>query len=164
MKAFIINLVVVFVIKVIDNILGTSKTLLIQKNKSFLASLSVIISQVIFYKLIDVASNGDGDLMIYVIAVASGIGTYLALFISNKFSKDRTYVNVILNDNKDAMIELRDWLKEQKITNLTTDGYTKDWKKTLAITAYAETKEQSKLIDNYLRESEYKYKRIIGKQ
>ena len=102
--------------------------------------------------------------MIYVIAIASGIGTYLALFISNKFSKDRTYVNVILNDNKEAMIELREWLKEHKITNLTTDGYTKDWQKTLAITAYAETKEQSKLIDNYLKESEYKFKRIIGKQ
>ena len=105
MKAFIINLIVVFVIKVVDNILGTSKTLLIQKNKSFLASLSAVISQVIFYKLIDAVSSGDGDLMIYVIAIASGIGTYLALFISNKFSKDRTYVNVILNDNKEAMIE-----------------------------------------------------------
>ena len=85
MKAFIINLIVVFVIKVVDNILGTSKTLLIQKNKSILASLSVVISQVIFYKLIDAVSSGDGDLMIYVIAIASGIGTYLALFISNKF-------------------------------------------------------------------------------
>lgn len=40
------------------------------------------------------------------------------------------------------MKEFRDWLKEHKITNLTTDGYTKDWKKTLAITAYAETKKK----------------------
>ena len=52
-------------------------------------------------------------------------------------------------------------LVENKITNLTTDGYTKDWKKTLAITAYAETKEQSKLIDNYIKNSEIKFKRII---
>ena len=36
MKAFIINLLVVFVIKVIDNILGTGKTILIQKNKAFI--------------------------------------------------------------------------------------------------------------------------------
>ena len=160
----ILNLISVFIVKIIDNVLSTSKTLLIQKNKAFFAGLSVAISQIIFYKLIDAVSSGDGDLMIYVIAIASGIGTYLALFISNKFSKDRTYVNVILNDNKEAMIELREWLKEHKITNLTTDGYTKDWQKTLAITAYAETKEQSKLIDNYLKESEYKFKRIIGKQ
>lgn len=164
MKAFIINLLVVFVIKVIDNILGTGKTILIQKNKAFIASLTVVISQIIFYKLIDAVSDSGSEIMIYVIAIASGIGTLLALMISNKFSKDRTYVNIILNDNKEVMMEFRDWLKEHKITNLTTDGYTKNWEKTLAITAYAETKEQSKLIDEFINNSEYKFKRIIQKQ
>ena len=164
MKAFIINLLVVFVIKVIDNILGTGKTILIQKNKAFIASLTVVISQIIFYKLIDAVSDSGSEIMICVIAIASGIGTLLALMISNKFSKDRTYVNIILNDNKEVMMEFRDWLKEHKITNLTTDGYTKDWEKTLAITAYAETKEESKLIDEFINNSEYKFKRIIQKQ
>ena len=164
MKEFIINLVLIFIVKVIDNILGTSKTILIQKNKSFIASITVIISQIIFYKLINVVDGNDGELMIYVIAVASGIGTLLALHISNKFSKDRVFVNIILNDDKKVMMEFRDWLKENKITNLTTDGYTKDWKKTLAITAYAETKEQSKLIDEYIKNSDVKFKRIIEKQ
>ena len=42
--------------------------------------------------------------------------------------------------------------------------YTKDWEKTLAITAYAETKEQSKLIDQFIRESDQKFKRIIQVQ
>lgn len=164
MKAFIINLLVVFIIKVIDNILGTGKTILIQKNKAFIASLTVVISQIIFYKLIDAVSDSGSEIMIYVIALASGIGTLLALVISDKFSKDRTYVNIILSDNKEVMIEFRDFLKENKITNLTTDGYTKDWKKTLAITAYAETKEQSKLIDKFINNSETKFKRIIQKQ
>lgn len=164
MKAFIINLIVIFIIKVIDNILGTSKTILIQKNKSFIASITVIISQIIFYKLINVVDSSNGDVMIYVIAIASGIGTLLALCISNKFSKDRVFVNIILNDDKEVMMQFRDWLKDNKITNLTTDGYTKDWKKTLAITAYAETKEQSKLIDEYIKNSDVKFKRIIEKQ
>ncbi len=53
MKEFIINLVLIFIVKVIDNILGTSKTILIQKNKSFIASITVVISQIIFYKLIN---------------------------------------------------------------------------------------------------------------
>ena len=99
--------------------------------------------------------------MIYVIALASGVGTLLALVISNKFSKEKTYVNVILSDNKEEMILLRDFLKDNKITNLTTDAYTKDWKKTIAITAYAETKVQSKLIDKFISESDNKFKRII---
>lgn len=160
MKVIIINIIIVFFIKVFDNMLGTSKTILIQKNKSVLAALTVIISQIIFYKLINVV-GGDHEYMIYVIAFASGVGTLLALVISNKFSKERMYVNVILSDNKEEMILLRDFLKDNKITNLTTDAYTKDWKKTIAITAYAETKAQSKLIDNFIRESDNKFKRII---
>lgn len=160
--SFIINLVVIFVVKVLDNILSTSKTILVQKNKAFLAGLTVVISQIIFYKLIDAVSEGS-ELTIYVIAIASGLGTLLAIWISNRFSKDRMYVNIIMCDNKKVMKELRDYLKDNKITNLTTDGYTKEWKKTLAITAYAETREQSKLLDEYIKNSSVKFKRIIQK-
>ncbi|MBE6148038.1 MAG: hypothetical protein E7167_00800 [Firmicutes bacterium] len=159
---FILNLVVIFLIKVFDNILTTSKTILIQKNKAFLAGLSVVVSQVIFYKLID-AVSANGDLTMYVISVASGIGTILAVMISNRFSKERTYVNVLLCDDKKTMKKLRDFLKEHHITNLATDGYTKEWKKSIAITAYAETKSQSKIIDEYLNSLDVKIKRIISK-
>ena len=69
-----------------------------------------------------------------------------------------------MNDNKEVMTELREFLMENKITNLTTDAYTKDFKKTLAITAYAETKAQSKLIDDYLKKQDIKFKRIVSKQ
>lgn len=156
-----IKLILVFIVKVFDNILGTSKTILIQKNKGILAGLTVIISQVIFYKLIS-AVNSGGDLTMYLISIASGIGTYLAILINNKFSKEKTFINVILSDNKEEMIKLREFLKKNKITNLTTDGYTKDWEKSIAITAYAETKTESKLIDNYITSCENKFKRIIN--
>ena len=86
----ILNLISVFIIKIIDNVLSTSKTLLIQKNKAFLAGFSVAISQVIFYKLINAVTEG-GDLTMYIISIASGFGTYLAIYISNKFSKDRLF-------------------------------------------------------------------------
>lgn len=163
MKAFILNLVIIFVIKVIDNIISTGKTILIQKNKAVIASLSVVISQIIFYKLINAASDG-GEIAIYVISIASGLGTFLALLISNKFSKERVFVNVIMNDDKEVMMELRDFLKEHKITNLATIGFTKDWQETLAVTAYAETKKQSKLIDDFIKDSDTKFKRIIQMQ
>lgn len=158
---FFINILVVSFVKVIDNILSTGKAILIQRNKAVLAGIFVAVSQIIFYKLINVAQNGK--YMIYVISVASGVGTYLAIFISNKFSKERLYVNVLLSDDKDAMMDLRNFLQLNKITNLTTDGYTKDFKKTLAVTAYVETKEKSKLLDNYINNSNTKYKRIIQK-
>ena len=139
------------------------KYYIIQKNKGLIAGLTVIVSQIIFYKLINIVSSSDSDIAMYVICFASGVGTYLAVLFNNKFSKDRIYVNVILSDNKKEMIKLRDFLKEHKITNLTTDGYTKDWKKSIAITAYLETKYQSKLLDNYINDSNHKFKRIINK-
>ena len=160
---FVLNLVVLFVVKVIDNILGTSKTILVQKNKGVLAAITVVISQVIFYKLIDAVGNSDSDLTMYAIAVASGVGTYLAVKLNDKFSKERTFVNVILSDNREAMEELREYLREHKITNLATEAFTKEWNKTIAITAYAETKEESRLLDAYIANSEIKFKRVITK-
>ena len=160
---FIMNLLFLFIVKVIDNILGTSKTILIQKNKGVLAALSVVISQIIFYKLIDAVGNSDSDLTMYVIAIASGVGTYLAVKLNDKFSKERTFVNVILSDNREAMEELRDYLREHKITNLATEAFTKEWDKTIAIRAYAETKEESRLLDEDIKNSDTKFKRVITK-
>ena len=70
------------------------------------------------------------------------------------------FVNVLLSDDKEAMMELRDFLEKHKITNLATEGFTKDWNKSIAIAAYAEIREQSRLIDEYIRNSDTK-KRII---
>ena len=160
---FVLNLLVLFVVKVIDNILGTSKTILVQQNKGVLAAVTVVISQIIFYKLIDAVGDSDSDLTMYAIAVASGVGTYLAVKLNDKFSKERTFVNVILSDNREAMEELRDYLREHKITNLATEAFTKEWEKTIAITAYAETKEESRLLDKYIENAGVKFKRMITK-
>ena len=160
----ILELLLLFGLKAADNLLSTGKQILIQRHKPILASLSVVLSQIIFYRLIDKVSAYNGDLALYIVAVASGVGTLLAVKISDKFSKERTFVNVILSDDRDAMVDLREFLKEHHITNLATDGYTKDWNKTIAITAYAETREQSRLIDKYIKDSSAKFKRIIQKK
>ena len=157
----VLELLLLFGLKAADNLLSTGKQILIQRHKPILASLSVVLSQIIFYRLIDKVSAYNGDLALYIVAVASGVGTLLAVKISDRFSKERTFVNVILSDDKEAMIELREFLIEHKISNLTTDGYTKEWNKNIAITAYADTREQSRLIDEYLNNSNSKFKRII---
>lgn len=160
----ILELLLLFGLKAADNLLSTGKQILIQRHKPILASLSVVLSQIIFYRLIDKVSAYNGDLALYIVAIASGVGTLLAVKISDKFSKERTFVNVILSDDREAMVDLREFLKEHHITNLATDGYTKDWNKTIAITAYAETREQSHLIDQYIKDSSVKFKRIIQKK
>ena len=136
----IIELTVLFILKAVDNLLSTGKQILIQRHRPILASLSVVISQIIFYRLISKVSASGGDLALYIVSIASGVGTLIAVKLSDKFSKERTFVNVILSDDMQAMIDLREFLMAHKITNLTTDGYTKDWNKSIAITAYADTR------------------------
>jgi len=160
-KAFIINLLLLFGVKVIDNILGTSKTILIQQNHGVIAALLATISQIIFYKLISEVNNA-GDIALYLVSAASGIGTFLAIRLANRFSKEKTFVNVIMSDDKEAMEQFRDYLKAKKITNLATPAYQKDWNETIAITAYAETKDESRMIDQYIQDSSVKFKRLIN--
>ena len=108
--------------------------------------------------------TSDSTLALVIVSIASGVGCCLAVALSNRFSKDRTYVNVILSDDKEAMKEFRDFLAENHITNVATDSYTLDWsRKSISITAYAQTKAQSRLIDEYIERSLLKCKRVIRK-
>lgn len=69
-----------------------------------------------------------------------------------------------MSDDIDAMKQFRDFLAEHHITNVATDSYTLDWNtKTITITAYAETKQESMLINRYIANSPLKFKRVIQK-
>ena len=97
-----------------------------------------------------------------VVAVAGGVGCSLACFINEKMSKDRTYVNVIMSDDLEEMKRLRDFLAKHHITNVANDSYTLDWNaKTISITAYPETKAESRLINEFIADSSTKFKRVI---
>ncbi len=157
-----LTLILLFFAKILDNALSTGKTILIQRNKGFLAGVSVMISSVVYFSVIKNVVNAENSIAMLVVSVASGLGCYIAVMITNRFSKDRTYVNVIMSDNKEAVQELRDFLAENHITNVAADSYTRDWsKKTITVTAYAETKEESRLITRYLEKSPLKFKRLI---
>lgn len=155
---------ILFVAKVIDNMLGTAKTILVQRNRCILAGLALGLSNFLYLCITKNIVTTDSNLALIVVSIASGVGCCLAVAVSNKFSKEKTYVNVIMSDDLQAMKRLRDFLAKHHVTNVAADTYTLDWsKKTITITAYAETKEQSRLIDEYIENSELKFKRVISK-
>lgn len=155
-------LAALFVAKVFDNALGTAKTILVQRNQCLLAGVALGLSNFIYISITKDIVTTDSTLALVVVSVASGVGCCLAVAFNNKFSKEKTYVNVIMSDDKEEMMKLRDFLAENKITNVASDSYTMDWeRKTLTITAYAETKSQSKLIDEYIESSGTKFKRLV---
>ena len=155
---------ILFAVRVLDNTLNTTKTILIQRNRCLLAGLTVIVSDYLYFTLIKNVLTSSGNLAVAVVAVAGGVGCCLAVGISQKLSRDRTFVNVIMSDDKEAMQKLRDFLALHHITNVATDSYTLDWNtRTITVTAYAETRAESNLIDRYIAENTLKCKRVIQK-
>lgn len=155
---------ILFLAKVLDNTLNTAKTILVQRNRCLLAGVALGLSNFIYLSITKDIVTSDSTLALVIVSIASGVGCCLAVTLSNRFSKDRTYVNVILSDDKEAMKEFRDFLAENHITNVATDSYTLDWsRKSISITAYAQTKVQSRLIGEYIERSLLKCKRVIRK-
>ena len=107
-----------FLAKMLDNALSTAKTILIQRNRCLLAGICLAVSNYIYLLITKDVVSSDSNLAMVVVAVASGVGCCLAVAVSNKFSKERTYVNVIMSDNREAMQEFRDFLAERHITNV----------------------------------------------
>lgn len=155
---------ILFPAKVLDNTLNTAKTILVQRNRCLLAGVALGLSNFIYLSITKDIVTSDSTLALVIVSIASGVGCCLAVALSTRFSKDRTYVNVILSDDKEAMKAFRDFLAENHITNVATDSYTLDWsRKSISITAYAQTKAQSRLIDEYIERSLLKCKRVIRK-
>lgn len=158
---FILQLFLLAVLKTIDTLLGTAKTILVQRNKSILAGVALGLSNFIYLFITKNIITSDSMTSLIVVSIASGVGCCLAITFNNHFSKERTYVNVIMSDDIEEMRRLRDFLAENKITNVVNDSYDLNWEKTLSITAYAETKDQSRLIDKYVGNNDVKFKRLV---
>ena len=159
-----IQFVMMFLAKVVDNILNTTKAIFIQRNKAIFAGISLALSTFIGYYITKIVVRSDGLVPNIVASVAAGVGCIVAVSISNKLSKNRLYVNVLMCDNIIAMQKLHNFLAEKHITNVVTDTYTKDFKsKSITITAYCETKEQSRILDEYIASMNKKLKRVIQK-
>ena len=155
---------IMFLAKVVDNILNTTKAIFIQRNKAILAGISLSLSTFIGYYITKILFQSDGLVPNMVASVAAGVGCIVAVSISNKLSKDRLYVNVLMCDNIVAMQKLHNFLAEKHITNVVTDTYTKDFKsKTITITAYCAPNDQSRLLDQYIASKHKKLKRVIQK-
>lgn len=155
-------LILLFLAKVLDRTLCTTKTIFVQRNRGVLAGLSLGISDLIYLTIIKNVVVDDSLLPILVVALGGAVGCWLAVKLSNRFSKDQLYINILLSDDKEAIKSFAKYLRDNRITCITNDCYTKDLSgKTLSLTAYAETKAQSKIISAYVKEHPNIYKRVV---
>lgn len=156
------HFIMLFFGKIIDKILYTTQVIFIQKNRAVLAALSIGFSDFVYLLVVKNVVSDGGILSTVVVAMAGAVGCYLAVKFNNKFSKDKLFINVILSDDKEAIKAFSKYLRDNDIANVVMDTYNRDMNcKTLSLTAYAETKNESHLISEYIKSSDCKFKRIV---
>ena len=149
------------IIKVCDNILLTAKSIATYKGQKLLSSILVAVSQLIFYVIIDQVVSDSTLTSILIIAIASGIGNYLAFIINDKFKKDDVWENTITSSDKEFLVNLCTMLREHKVKYLLYDTYNRRFEQSYTVTAFTKTKAESKLIDEFLKSTDVKYLRMI---
>jgi hypothetical protein len=154
-------MILLAIIKIVDNIITTAKSITVYQNKKIITSLLVVLSQFMFYFIVESIINDSSFVSTVVVCICSGIGTYFAMFINDRFKKDTTYTNILTCDSTDHIDDMCDYLLEHGIKYVPVDSYNREGDRTKTILAFAQTKYESKLIDDFLLNTETKYLRQI---
>ena len=143
-------------IKVLDHIVGTAKSICVYKEQKILSSILVIISQLIFYLVIDQVIEDNTLIAIIIVAVSSGIGNLMALYLNDKFKKDAKWTMMITSSDVDSLKAFCNYIKDKNIKYIVCNGYNRNWNDTINIIVFSKTKEESKMIDRYLEVNNFK--------
>lgn len=158
----VVYYVILALVKIIDNVILTGKTILTQKNKAIAASVLVVIAQFIFYIIIKQIVEDNNFISIAIVSIASGVGSYIAFCINKKVSKDTVFINVITSNDRSKMKIFGDYVRSEGIKIVTFDAYSDDLERTLTALVFSNTKEQSIKIDKYVESHEGFFREIVN--
>lgn len=149
------------IVKIFDNIVLTAKSIATYKEQKILSSILVVISQLIFYLVIDQVIEDNTILAIVIVSISSGIGNYIAFAINSKFKKAAKWTFIITSSNLTDIQNLCSYLAKHKIKYIANDGYTRKSEHTINVMAFSKSKDESRLIERFLKNTESKYLKEI---
>lgn len=156
-----IEYVLLSIVKVFDNIIQTAKSISTYKEQKIISSLLTIISQLIFYLVISKVIEDNTLLSIIIVSVSSGIGNYFAFLINDKFKRAAKWTFIITSSNLKDIQNLCGYLVERNIKYIANDGYTRKGEHTINVIAFSKSKDESRLIEKFLENTESKYLKEI---
>ena len=156
-----IEYILLAVVKAFDNIINTAKSISTYKEQKILSSILTIISQLIFYLVINQVISDNTLMAIIIVSVSSGIGNYIAFAINSKFKKAAKWTFVITSSNLNDIQNLCNYLAEHKVRYIANDGYTRKGEHTINVIAFSKSKDESRLIESFLENTESRYLKEI---
>lgn len=156
-----IGYLILGLVKILDNIILTFKSISTYKEQKIISSILVIASQLIFYLVIDQVISDNSLMAIIIVSVSSGIGNYIAFIFNSRFKKAAKWTFVITSSNLNDIQKLCSYLAEYKIKYIANDGYTRKGEHTINVMAFSKSKDESRLIEKFLENTESKYLKEI---
>ena len=153
--------VILALIKVFDNVVSTAKSIATYKERKIISSILVVVSQLLFYLVIDKVIEDNTMLAIIIVSVASGVGNYVAFSLNGHFKKDAKWTMCLTTSDAEDVKRFCNYLVENKIRYMASDGYNRRMEHTINIIAFSKTKAESRLIEKYLASSKSKYLKEI---
>lgn len=149
------------IIKIFDNVISTAKNICQFKELKMLSSLLTVASQLLFYLVISQVIEDNTFLSIIVVSISAGLGNYLAFLLNSKLKKAAKWTFVIASSNLNDIQKLCNYLAEHGIKYIANDGYTRKGNHTINVIAFSKSKDESRLIERFLENTESKYLKEI---
>lgn len=153
--------IILAIVKILDNVILTFKSITTYKEQKILSSILVVISQLIFYLVIDQVISDNTLMAIIIVSISSGIGNYIAFSINSKLKKDTKWTFVITSSNINDIQKLCNYLAENSVKYIANDGYTRKGNHTINVIAFSKSKNESRLIEKFLSNTESRYLKEI---
>ncbi|MGE5627552.1 MAG: hypothetical protein ACM3X7_05465 [Solirubrobacterales bacterium] len=150
------EILIVFLLKLIDNTFNTMKTIYLGKDRFFFSSLFAALSTTVYMVAVVRIANSQGFFNIIAICAATFIGTLVPGLVAKKAEKDKLYIFDITADSLDRGKQFADVLRSENIATKTSVVYDNMMIKTLSIKAYCANKQESKIVNDLIT-PEFKY-------
>lgn len=140
----------VFILKIIDNALSTAKTIYINKERYVLGSiLNAFATFFYLVAIVQIAKSSDMKSII-AMCIATFIGTYLPGVLIKKSERDKLYIYDITAPNLNAGKLFADLIRDNDIAIRTSISYDSDMKKVLSCKVFCSSKEESRFINSLI--------------
>ena len=150
------EILIVFLLKLIDNTLGTMKNIFLHKEKFFWSSFLAALSTTVYMITVVKMAKSDGIISIIAIFAATFIGTLVPGLVVKKSERDKLYIFDITADNMESGKEFADILRGANIATKTSVVYNNVMIKTLSIKAYCANRAESKMVNENIN-PDFKY-------
>ena len=150
------NLIQLFVLKMIDTIINSGKTIFLIRGQKFLSALSQAISNIFYVILMSKLMKSTDPASIAITSLAMFIGQYLSQSIAEKFTKVKVYKVSATAKNRLVGEMVMDALNNSNLDFRVLEAKGRNTK-TYVIDVFCHTKEETKSARQILDRNELKH-------